>query len=863
MNLKQIPNNFETFYPTIDDPEGWVHEHYLCTNCGKNAIRPKIKIPRGRLCNECVGRFFKRKGLEIDAATLSLSEITRQLLGTNQVCQRLILLWGFKGIMRQYAKGTTESAHSLFKSLVPNMGFVTPHPLAHAVREAAVRACVAAGEGVLPHLLAVRKPEPWQFFANIILSAGSIAPSDEKVRRLIKKGAADASPNVRRMVLVVLSDTENEWARHLFEALLVDTNPLVREAAAELSFRRSQVKRASGKAAPAQKKKARHPKQSPLEKLLDRFYAADFLQSIYEAYLHRFKDCFPDNRKATPVRRKPRKSDLVWLLAHVYSDKVLFLKLLSDLPRAVEKVLHRLVWDEFECDVEDLQSSLDAQIVNTRKEPYYDEMYVHLNPDYFIFTLHSTFDYRRDWRKPQRLNLRLPEDLRTLFKTYLPPPREFDYIPLEQPERTAYLFEDRGETQERLAVLSRYVQQGNVKYSKSGNRILIGSLKKMKEYLHIKEFYSEEDKDLRYLRTLLIAEFISEDALKTDIRSPEDLKSLFAGYFDGSNFKYYHAKDMLAHLKGGSHDDWNYEKRDMRVRGAMWLMVQNLMVDQWISLKNIFKFARYRGLDLEVLDRGTAEHYLYFRGAIRDSGDKLIEDMRIHIEPSIYDEAVIHPYLRGMMYLFAAFGLLDIAYDHPEHKNLQTTGKPYLSVFDGLSFIRLTHLGAYVFGQQDSYAIDFTESAGDLVLDENRLIIYLTQKDRLKSLLLENIGERVTDTCYRVNFQTFLKDCDTIGEIRRKITFFKEHISDRPPSVWAVFLNEITSKLNPMEPVENYAVFKLNPSRELVSLFATDKVLKKYVRKAEDFNIIVENRHISKVKKRLQTFGYFMDPTQK
>ena len=54
-------------------------------------------------------------------------------------------------------------------------------------------------------------------------------------------------------------------------------------------------------------------------------------------------------------------------------------------------------------------------------------------------------------------------------------------------------------------------------------------------------------------------------------------------------------------------------------------------------------------------------------------------------------------------------------------------------------------------------------------------------------------------------------------------------------------------------------VFKLKQNQDLIALMARDEVLKQYIRKAEEYHIVIEESHIAKVKKRLEEFGYFID----
>ncbi|MCP4347179.1 MAG: hypothetical protein GY795_16835 [Desulfobacterales bacterium] len=73
------------------------------------------------------------------------------------------------------------------------------------------------------------------------------------------------------------------------------------------------------------------------------------------------------------------------------------------------------------------------------------------------------------------------------------------------------------------------------------------------------------------------------------------------------------------------------------------------------------------------------------------------------------------------------------------------------------------------------------------------------------------------------------------------------------------FLDEVSGKIEPLVPEKRMNVYKLKQNRELVSLFAKDAVLKEYVMKAENYHIVVDSKHVNKVKKRLEEFGYFID----
>jgi hypothetical protein len=64
--------------------------------------------------------------------------------------------------------------------------------------------------------------------------------------------------------------------------------------------------------------------------------------------------------------------------------------------------------------------------------------------------------------------------------------------------------------------------------------------------------------------------------------------------------------------------------------------------------------------------------------------------------------------------------------------------------------------------------------------------------------------------------------------------------------------------MEPLEQVPAMSVFRVKPDRELLTLLTRDNILKKYVIRAENHHIIVKTSDVSKVKKRLALFGFFI-----
>jgi hypothetical protein len=59
---------------------------------------------------------------------------------------------------------------------------------------------------------------------------------------------------------------------------------------------------------------------------------------------------------------------------------------------------------------------------------------------------------------------------------------------------------------------------------------------------------------------------------------------------------------------------------------------------------------------------------------------------------------LIAPFFKGFMFLLAAFGIVDIAFNTSKNEHIRKKEMDYLSVVDGLQYIRLTPLGAFIMG---------------------------------------------------------------------------------------------------------------------------------------------------------------------
>ncbi len=163
--------------------------------------------------------------------------------------------------------------------------------------------------------------------------------------------------------------------------------------------------------------------------------------------------------------------------------------------------------------------------------------------------------------------------------------------------------------------------------------------------------------------------------------------------------------------------------------------------------------------------------------------------------------------------------MVSLAYSEPRNDSYCLTDKPYLSIYDGLTYVRLTDFGAFVLNKEKSFSVDIEKQTAEIILDETRTLLSLFGEDPVKRLALESVGKRITSSSYLVDYQSFLKDCSNLNEVQNRIDYFKTHISRNPPEIWETFFQSVLARMDPLK--------------------------------------IVEKKHYSTVKKRLAQFGFF------
>ena len=458
-----------------------------------------------------------------------------------------------------------------------------------------------------------------------------------------------------------------------------------------------------------------------------------------------------------------------------------------------------------------------------------------------IYPEYSFFKYEQPghWEKESAGIIYIDGKIAKILRSYIFGEKKQE-IYYKEPS-AKYLFSNTGSSFQFLKRVYDYYSTLN--YSQK-EKMLKNDLKDFREYLDIEEFY-EKRGEFPYLRSSIITSFLNSiewnKAIK--IESEESAAQFFIEFINGKNiFKeetYVFLQSISKHLKG-LQSIWE-ESEDIVL--ALKLFKEGLILTsgKWVSADEFIKILRQSGIGACLISYDTGSNYMYINskdyGRLRIVGRKL------------YDDTVIKAFIKNFLFLFAAFGLVQVNYDDIEDETIFGTAQ-------GLRSFKLTNSGEYILGICEKTTVE-EDSSPKLEFAETRRVITLLSDAPAEKMILDRCGEKIADDTYYISFYTLTKDCKKIEEVEEKLMMLQEKIVINPTGIWEEFFRESRTKIIASQE-EIYRVFKIE-NIELAKLFITDIILKELIIKAEGQRIAVKNDDIVKVRNRVREKGYFWE----
>ncbi len=584
-------------------------------------------------------------------------------------------------------------------------------------------------------------------------------------------------------------------------------------------------------------------KQTNLTKLtiaIDENYNAEQLKPLYRNYLSDFEVKL--NRVKAPLIGLT-KSYLVNLIAEIFNDKNLFLTLLSKFPEPIEKVFKKLCYESFNHSFKQLEKEFNFEIIK-KNEKYRYPIFSDIFPPIHIFSNNRKYS--------ENFEIYLHKDIANVVKDYFDIPDKYMIKETTKEINTNYVHTSNGEILEELNLYLKSVY--NINEYASQKKILKSVLKSTSEQCGIEEFYKDSNnEEYSYLKTELIIHFFKQTKIFNSEDNFKTLKNMINLYKSGVSFcsteLIYHVKGLARYILDGYYFTDCIKLNNVFNTNIIGI-IKKMPINKWVDIDNFYNnYFIHEGITYNLFATQI------FKGIYYDTKDKYGYTSKEYIDKNSYYETILQPTIKGSVFLMATLGLIDIAYDKPKN-NIKRASKDYLSVFDGVKYLKLNNFGAYILGLTNTFDVAKKNEDIEIKLSDSELNIYVKGKSKVKTMFLEDFADKINDSFYKVTYKSFLKDCSKSKNVENKINLFKSEISKDLPLIWREFFKDVKSRSDILEKEEEVVLYKLKNNPDLAYLFLKDHILKKYSLKVEKMMIAIKYSDLNKVRKRLNDLGY-------
>lgn len=571
---------------------------------------------------------------------------------------------------------------------------------------------------------------------------------------------------------------------------------------------------------------------------------ADEIQALYRDVKQLMdKNFFPKGLKY--------KDDLITFLINACKDEKFaenFRKNILD--KELNALYSYLIWEESSIDTSKANELFGIKFprIKLRRYERYDEklQYVGL----FIKRKLSQ-DYGEDIDYLHIDNLSL-----LLLRQLAQKPQGYYLQTTDNLENTKYEYKNEDEVLEFISTIKEMLKDNLILFGKNSEKPMSKSLNFLKSATPINEFFI--DKKLSLLATDMLTRSFSfyYRQCRFKRKEYESLKEFFKMQFDNRLF-YFISRLFVTHLKKVRLDPTYSSERELF--DITKLIINNLPKDGWVDFQGILTFCKYRDLRFDFNSSYKTSEY-YF-----ESSDKYTESSDItkeyYISGEYYRPLFFEPILKAVFYYLGSLGVVELKYDDPisPHK-ITSKENPYISIWDGLKYIKLTQLGRYVLGYEKSYHQKKIEKQQkDIKFDEYKPIITIDKSDTILLSKLESYTVSYDANKYILNYNKIFRDCKTLKALELKIESFYKIFATKPTKVFDQFFDEIKNNANMLKKDLKLITIELQNNKKLLNLFMTNKKLQELTIKASGYRVLVAKDDIPKLTKIIKENGFFIE----
>lgn len=452
------------------------------------------------------------------------------------------------------------------------------------------------------------------------------------------------------------------------------------------------------------------------------------------------------------------------------------------------------------------------------------------------------------------------------------PPKRYDYHP-DKPPRPIQVYEGEKPFFSELRRVLRVVQTGKVKVTDKGRRPTNSAVRLLSAALDSPDFNLEpplektnpyEDKAgavRAHAWGVLVQQcgwakpragsLILTEAGKQMLNGA-DIDRYKAGaeaFFQNDDFD---EINRIEHIRGQSGKARRYmtspSDRKIPIVDSMALWP----VNQWVSLEEAYRFVLASGNAFEITDH---PYHLYFS----EKGYGHFGDVSFELNLQ---------YLRALlMEPLATLGMVDIAYVFPHDLWPELAGRwgsddfSFCSRYDGLLYVRLTDLGAFVLGLRENWTPPEKEECNrDLFTILPNREIALTRSNGLSADIkagLEMCAFSKNDFIWELSIQPILGYLESGGTMEEITAFLRSHSSRGIPETVEIFLRDVAKKCTAVQNGEEAFLFTVKDAAT-AALIAGDSEARKYCLLAGSNRLAVPKKNQRAFRTVLKKLGYII-----
>lgn len=607
---------------------------------------------------------------------------------------------------------------------------------------------------------------------------------------------------------------------------------------------------------------------------IDRSNAKAFHGSLEDVFMHgltapelrQVHDTFFYKALKKPEpKKKKRKAEMAAALMELSLEPTQFAKCIKALPTREYEAYALLVWLH-SSPVTEAEAALGFPLHQKQEErnwrqsysvfcarPEFNLLAIGVNPDrpnYNGYSLDQTVD---------NYVVQIAPAVRKWLKPHFPKPDGYEIEPLPADSFTSEahtLFDASQKVVADLADLIDFLQRGSIEHTKTGS-LAKTSIRKAAKLIKSGEWYP--DKKTTPKLTLMRAEMLIDFAagftgsLSKRLSEPQPKASIVKALFNEiQRDTETVAKWLMIHLK--FRYKYYEEHFDDAAMGRLFDLFGRLTTETWVTTENLKNAQFHRDIDILFYE---ANRYVFLEMTGRSgySYETQSELVGTRLQP-----VGIDPLIDGMAFLLSAFGFVELAYQLPRNETYSTKKAPYLTPYDGALAVRLTELGAYIYGQTDTLALELSDrKVARVQLHPERLCASCQNLDPITELALKDYMEQVGHNFYKMTRASMLKNCKNPHDVRKRVAEFRKRIPAECPPNWETFLEGLKEEGNVLRENPSLCVFTLEDQPDLQRHFLQDPILRRLALRVEGHRVAINYNDLSTVRSHLRKLGYLVE----